>query len=58
MLVEHLDSPPYHRPGPVRRVLALAASGGIGLLTGVLVAIVVAFALAWAVITLTNLLTR
>ncbi|MDJ0768675.1 MAG: hypothetical protein QNJ12_07770 [Ilumatobacter sp.] len=56
--VEHIDAPAYRRPGPVRRLLALAASGGIGLLTGVLTAIVLSFAVAIAVIWLTNLLQR
>ena len=56
VLVEHHDAPAYKRPGPIRRVLALAASGGIGLLTGVLTAIAIAFGVAIAVIWLTNLL--
>jgi hypothetical protein len=56
--VEHHDAPTYRRPGPVRRLLALAASGGIGVLTGVLAAIMVAFSIAFAVIWLTNLLQR
>jgi hypothetical protein len=54
--VEHFDTPPYRRPGVIRRVLALVASGGIGVLTGVLTAIVTSFAIAIAVIWLTNLL--
>lgn len=58
VLVEHLDAPQYKRPGPIRRVLALAASGGIGVLTGVLSAIVIAFGIAWAVIWLSGLLTK
>jgi hypothetical protein len=58
ILVEHLDAPPYRRPGPVRRALAIVASGGIGLLTGVIVAIVLSFAVALAVIWMTNLLQR
>lgn len=37
-------------------MLALAASGGIGVLTGVLLAIMASFAIAIAVIRLTNLL--
>jgi hypothetical protein len=44
------------RPGIVRRVLAALASAGIGVLTGVLAAIVTAFAIAVAVIWMTNLL--
>ena len=56
MVVEHHDTPQYRRPGVVRRVLALLASGGIGVLTGVLAAILVSFSIAVAVIWLTNLL--
>lgn len=54
--VDHLEAPEYHRPGPVRRLLAAVASGGIGLLFGVLTAIVVSFAVAMAVIWLSDLL--
>lgn len=46
----------YRRPGIVRRVLALATSGGIAVLIGVLSAIITAFAVASAVIWMTNLL--
>lgn len=56
--VEHHDTPAYRRPGPVRRMLAAALSGGIALLTGVLLAIVTSFAVAVAVIWMTNLLER
>jgi hypothetical protein len=56
--VEHHDTPVYRRPGPIRRVLAAAASGGIGVLTGILLAIVTSFAVATAVIWMTNLLER
>jgi hypothetical protein len=58
ILVEHLDTPIYHRPGPIRRVLALGASGGLGVLIGLLSAIVISFTVAFAVIWLTNLLQR
>lgn len=58
VIVEHHDAPAYRRPGVMRRVLALGASGGIGVLTGILSAIVVSFAVAMAVIWLTNLLQR
>ena len=54
--VEHFDTPVYRRPGALRRVLALMASGGISVLTGVLLAIMTSFAIAIAVIWLTNLL--
>ncbi len=56
IIVDHLDTPLYRRPGIIRRALALVASGGIGILTGVLVAIVTSFAIAIAVIWMTNLL--
>lgn len=58
IVVDHDDAPLYRRPGIVRRVLALAASGGIGVLSGVLIAIVTSFAIAYAVIKLTDLLTQ
>ena len=56
VVVDHYDTPNYRRPGPIRRALALAASGGIGVMTGVLAAIIVSFSIAIAVIWLTNLL--
>lgn len=58
IVVDHLDTPPERRPGPLRRVLALIASSAIGVVSGVLAAIVLAFAAAFAVIWLTNLLER
>ena len=58
IVVDHLDTQLYRRPGVVRRLLAAILSGGIGLLVGVLTAIVVAFGTAWAVIWMTNLLHR
>ena len=54
--VDHLDAPLYRRPGPLRRLLAALAGTGLGVLTGVLVAIVVSFGIAMAVIWLTDLL--
>lgn len=54
--VEHFDTPTYKRSGIVRRLLALAASGGIAILTGVLIAIITSFVIALAVIWMTNLL--
>ncbi|MFP5488474.1 MAG: hypothetical protein ACLGHQ_09245, partial [Acidimicrobiia bacterium] len=54
--VEHHDAPLYRSPGPVRRVLAAVAGGGIGILTGVLAAIITSFAIAAAVIWMSNLL--
>lgn len=58
LLVEHHDTPLYRRPGPLRRLLALAASGALGVLVGTLTAIVLAFGTAFSVIWLTNLLKR
>jgi len=56
VVVDHYDTPQYRRPGIIRRILALIASGGIGILTGVLLAIVTSFTVAISVIWLTNLL--
>jgi len=56
VVVDHYDTPAYRRPGPIRRVLALVASGGLAMLIGVVAAIVVAFGIALAIIRLTNLL--
>lgn len=56
VIVDHVDTPIYRRPGVLRRLFAAVASGGIGLLVGVLTAIIVSFSLAWAVIWMTNLL--
>lgn len=55
-VVDHVDAPLYHRPGVVRRLIAAGASGGLGVLMGMLAAIVIAFGVAFAVIWLTNLL--
>lgn len=54
--VDHYDTPEYRRPGPVRRLLALAASSALAVLIGVITAIVVAFGIALAIVRLTNLL--
>jgi hypothetical protein len=56
VVVDHLDTPEYRRPGVVRRMLAALASGGIAILFGVVTAIVVSFGIAMAVIWLTDLL--
>lgn len=58
VVVDHVDTPLYRRPGIVRRILAAGASGGIGILVGVLTAIILSFTVAWAVIWMTNLLQR
>ncbi len=56
IIVDHHDTPGYRRPGPLRRLLALAASGGIAVLIGVVSAIIISFGVAFSVIWLTNLL--
>jgi hypothetical protein len=54
--VEQSTTTLYRRPGPIRRLFALAASGGITVVTGMMLATIVGFAAAWIVITLTSLL--
>jgi hypothetical protein len=54
--IEHHPGPLYRRPGPVRRLLAAVAASGLALITGAVAATVLAFGVAWAVITLTGLL--
>jgi ABC-type nitrate/sulfonate/bicarbonate transport system permease component len=46
----------YKRPGPLRRLLAAAAGSAIAVLIGAVLAVVIAFGTAFAVITLTDLL--
>ena len=48
--------PLYRRPGPVRRVWAAVASGGIAVVIGAVAAIVIAYGTAFIVIRLTDLL--
>jgi hypothetical protein len=48
--------PLYKRPNVLRRVWAIAASSGLAIVMGAVLAIVIAFALTFAVITLTDLL--
>ena len=48
--------PLYKRPNVIRRVWAVAASSGIAIVIGAVLAIVISFALSFAVITLTDLL--
>ena len=48
--------PLYKRPNPLRRVWAAVASAGIGIVIGVVAAIIIAFGSAYAVVTLTDLL--
>ena len=56
--VDHHDVPVHRGTNPVRRLLAAAASGGLAVVTGAVLAILVSFAVAWTVITLTDLLKR
>ena len=48
----------HRRPGPLRRLWALAATAGLSVLTGALIAVIVAFAAVYGVVTLTDLLSR
>ncbi len=48
--------PLYKSPNPLRRLWAAVASAGLGIVIGVVTAIVIAFASAYAVVTLTDLL--
>ena len=58
VLVDHQDVPTYRRANPIRRVFAAAASSGLAVVTGAVLAILISFAVAWTVITLTDLLKR
>lgn len=46
----------YKRPGPLRRVWAVVAGSGLAIVMGAILAITIAFAIGWLVITLTDLL--
>ncbi|MFK8025249.1 MAG: hypothetical protein AB8G26_14930 [Ilumatobacter sp.] len=48
--------PVYRAPNPLRRIWAAVASLGIGVVIGVVSAIVIAFGSAYVVVTLTDLL--
>jgi ABC-type nitrate/sulfonate/bicarbonate transport system permease component len=54
--VVHVVTEPYHPAGALRRLFAAAASGGLALVIGAVLATVTAFALAVIVTTLTDLL--
>lgn len=54
--VEHRPTEPYRRAGPIRRLLAALAGAGITVVTGIVVATVLAFAIAIVVVRLTGLL--
>jgi ABC-type nitrate/sulfonate/bicarbonate transport system permease component len=54
--VAETPAPLYRRPGVVRRVWAAVAASGLAVVIGVVSAIILAFGLAVAVTTLTDLL--
>ncbi len=54
--VAETAAPLYRRPSVLRRVWAVIASSGLAVVIGVVSAIIIAFGLAWAVTTLTDLL--
>jgi hypothetical protein len=56
--ITHGVARPYHSAGPLRRVWAAVASGGLAVVIGAVVATVTGFGLAWMVITLTDLLKK
>jgi len=49
---------PERRMGPIRRILALATTGALAVVTGTVVAVIAAVGAIWGVITLTDLLGR
>ncbi len=49
-------APPYHAAGPLRRIWAIVASGGLAVVIGAVLATAIAFSLAWIVTTLSDLL--
>lgn len=48
--------PLYRRPNVLRRIWAVIASSGLAIVIGAVVAIIIAFGMSYAVITLTDLL--
>ena len=56
MGIAETTAPLYKRPSLLRRIWAVVAGSGIAVVTGALLAIVVAFTSAYLVITLTDLL--
>lgn len=56
--VERLAPVPYRRPGPIRRILAGVATGGLSIVIGAVTAVIIAFASIYLVVTVTGLLDR
>lgn len=54
--IAEATTPLYKTTNPIRRILAAFASAGIGVMLGVVSAVLIAFGSAYAVITLTDLL--
>ena len=54
--VAETPAPLYRRPNVVRRVWAVVAGSGLALVIGAVLAIIIAFGVSYAVITLTDLL--
>ncbi len=54
--IAETTAPLYKRPSVLRRIWAVVAGSGLALVTGAILAIVVAFTSAYLVITLTDLL--
>jgi hypothetical protein len=54
--VQAAAAAPYHPAGPLRRAWAIVASSGLAIVVGAVLATVIAFSLAFAVTTLTDLL--
>lgn len=54
--IAEAPTPLYKTTNPLRRIWAAVASAGIGIVVGVVSAILIAFGSAYAVVTLTDLL--
>jgi hypothetical protein len=56
--VEQLPTRLYRRPNPLRRLFAAATTSAIAVITGVVIAVLLAFGAVYAVVTVTGLLDR
>lgn len=56
MAVAHQPVKLYKRPNPIRRLFALATTGVIGVILGVIIAILISFAGGFALIRLSDML--